>query len=103
MSRYSFHMTMAVACAMNFDDVGLRREMGLVDAEIKQLKNGYRITTTLEELAKLAFHMTREDGWDMPSQTIRACNHAAIKLRTFIAIQRSNTIADKMRADKDLS
>lgn len=102
-TQYSFLMSEAVACAMSFDDETLRREMGVANIHMKSLKNGFRITGTLDELALIARYMERENGWDMPSQTMRACNRAAIKLRTFIATERSKDVTAKLLVAKQES
>lgn len=91
MKTYTWKISSAVACAMNFDEQELRVSY-VGSATVKRLRNGYRITGTLEQLKTLAFHMTREEGWDLSPSTIYACNQTAKKLREFIA--------DKLREER---
>lgn len=80
---YSITISKAVACAINFDEKELR-ESYVGTANVSRLRYGYRVTGTLDNLRTLAFHMTREGGWDLPPSTIYACNQASKKLRQFI-------------------
>lgn len=76
-------VSMAVACAINFDDTSLRTQL-CGAAVVKRLKNGYRVTGTREELALLADGMDRHDGFDLAPSTIAACNNAARKIRELL-------------------
>lgn len=87
--QYTIKVSEAVCCAMQLDDPNMLKELGLPDDSYKPLKNGCKITGTLDELDRLAYHMTRESGWDYSPQMIYACNQAAKKLKMFIAEKRA--------------
>lgn len=93
MTLYTIKLSSAVVQAMQLDDRGMRKEFELDKEGYKPLKRGAKITGTLDQLAKLAYHMTRDGGWDAPPATIYACNQAAKKLSKFI---------EEKRAGKDL-
>lgn len=84
MNNFTTLVSMAVACAINFDDTSIRAHL-CGGAVVKRLKGGYKVTGTREELTQLADAMDRHDGFDLNPSTINACNNAARKLREQLA------------------
>jgi hypothetical protein len=73
---------------MQLDDRGMRAELGING--IKFQRGGKcTITATLDDIERIARHMTRDTGWDLAPATIYACNKRARELRTFVAEQRA--------------
>jgi hypothetical protein len=81
--RYSIKISMAVACAISFDDVGARSHI-CGDAKVERLKTGYRITGSETAITMLASALDRHDGFDLSPSTIRACNLTARKVRSML-------------------
>ncbi len=85
--QHTIDLSNAIVCAMQLDDSGMRKELGLGDTAIKRLRRGYKLTVDVIE--RLAKHMTREAGWDLNPATIHTCNKRAKELQVFVAEQRA--------------
>lgn len=83
MSKFTTLVSLAVGCAINFDDPGLRTDL-CGDAIVKSLKRGWRVTGSRSDLTRLASGMNRHDGFDLSPSTIAACNNAARKIRDML-------------------
>jgi hypothetical protein len=82
MKTYSIKISEAVCCAMSLDDPAMQKQYALT---WKMLRHGMRATGTAEQLEQLAYHMTRESGWDLAPQTIAACNRQSKAIRELLA------------------
>lgn len=82
---YTIKISTAICCAMQLDSHAMIREMGFDPIAFKNLRrSGMTFTGTIDEIAKLADNMKREDGWDMSLQLASACNRRAEQLETFV-------------------
>ena len=85
---FTIKLSEAICAALSLDDKETRRAFGLNEDGFKMFRrNGATYTGTLDEIEKLAYHMTRETGWDLPAQTMAACNRRAKQLETFVREQ----------------
>lgn len=83
-TQHTIKLSEAICCAMQLDDPNMLREMGFDPDAFRALRHGVKFTGTLDEIAKLADCMKRENGWDMSPQLISACNRRATQLETFV-------------------
>lgn len=97
MKLHTTTVTAAVACALQLDSPEHRASYGFEPGAIKRvgMRGRYKVTGTLDQLEGLAQHMTRDSGWDLPQQTINACNRAAKNLRTYV----NAMLRDSFRAE----
>ena len=86
---YTIKLSEAICAALSLDERELRREIGLSNDGFKLKRHGATYTGTLDEIAKLADYMKRDSMWDLPPQSIAACNRRSKQLATFVAEQRA--------------
>lgn len=89
LTLHTIKLSNAICCAMQLDDPGMRQEFGFPKESFRMLKSGLRFTGTLDDLEKLARHMSREDGWDISPSLSRACNKRAAEIVMFVKEQRA--------------
>jgi hypothetical protein len=91
---HTVRITYAVAAAIQIDNLGeLKARLGIKRVG-KSAAPNFDITGTLDDLETFAGQCERHDGFDMPPQTIHACNKTARRIKAFVA---------ESRAGKDLA